>query len=34
MPICDAVHAVLYEGLSAKSAVLRLLQREPTSEGL
>ena len=32
MPICDAVHAVLYEGLPAKSAVLRLLQREPKPE--
>src|SRR5437660_38455 len=29
MPICDAVHAVLYEGLAAKSAVERLLKREP-----
>jgi glycerol-3-phosphate dehydrogenase (NAD(P)+) len=34
MPICDAVHAVLYEGLPAKSAVLRLLQREPKPERL
>jgi glycerol-3-phosphate dehydrogenase (NAD(P)+) len=32
MPICDAVHAVLYEGLAARSAVLRLLKREPRSE--
>jgi glycerol-3-phosphate dehydrogenase (NAD(P)+) len=32
MPICDAVHAVLYEGLSARSAVERLLAREPRSE--
>ena len=32
MPICDAVHAVLYEDLPAKSAVLRLLQREPRPE--
>jgi glycerol-3-phosphate dehydrogenase (NAD(P)+) len=32
MPICEAVHAVLYEDLPAKSAVLRLLQREPKSE--
>lgn len=34
MPICDAVHAVLYEGLPAKAAVLRLLQREPRPESL
>ncbi len=32
MPICDAVHAVLYEGLAARDAVLRLLRREPRSE--
>jgi glycerol-3-phosphate dehydrogenase (NAD(P)+) len=32
MPICDAVYAVLYEALPAKSAVLRLLQREPKPE--
>jgi glycerol-3-phosphate dehydrogenase (NAD(P)+) len=32
MPICDAVHAVLYEGLAVKSAVERLLKREPRSE--
>jgi glycerol-3-phosphate dehydrogenase (NAD(P)+) len=32
MPICDAVHAVLYEGLAAKSAVERLLKREPRAE--
>jgi glycerol-3-phosphate dehydrogenase (NAD(P)+) len=32
MPICDAVHAVLYEGLAARSAVERLLKREPRSE--
>jgi glycerol-3-phosphate dehydrogenase (NAD(P)+) len=32
MPICDAVHAVLYEGLPAKRAVERLLRREPRSE--
>lgn len=33
MPICDAVHAVLYEGLAVKSAVERLLSRpEPPSE--
>ena len=32
MPICDAVHAVLYEGLPAKRAVERLLKREPRSE--
>jgi glycerol-3-phosphate dehydrogenase (NAD(P)+) len=34
MPICDAVHAVLYEGLPAKSAVLRLMEREPRPERL
>ena len=34
MPICDAVHAVLYEGLPAKRAVERLLSREPRSERL
>jgi glycerol-3-phosphate dehydrogenase (NAD(P)+) len=33
MPICDAVHRVLYEGLAAKEAVLALLRREPRSEG-
>jgi glycerol-3-phosphate dehydrogenase (NAD(P)+) len=32
MPICDAVHGVLYEGLAPRDAVLRLLQREPRSE--
>jgi glycerol-3-phosphate dehydrogenase (NAD(P)+) len=32
MPICDAVHAVLYEGLGPREAVMRLLQREPRSE--
>jgi glycerol-3-phosphate dehydrogenase (NAD(P)+) len=32
MPICDAVHAVLYEDLPPKNAVLRLLRREPRSE--
>jgi glycerol-3-phosphate dehydrogenase (NAD(P)+) len=32
MPICDAVCAVLYEGLPVKSAVVRLLQREPKPE--
>ena len=32
MPICDAVHGVLYEGLAPREAVLRLLQREPRSE--
>jgi glycerol-3-phosphate dehydrogenase (NAD(P)+) len=32
MPICDAVHAVLYEGLAPREAVLRLLRREPRSE--
>jgi glycerol-3-phosphate dehydrogenase (NAD(P)+) len=34
MPICDAVHNVLYEGLSPKDAVERLLSREPRTEGL
>ena len=33
MPICDVVHSVLYEGLGARQAVLRLLQREPRFEG-
>jgi glycerol-3-phosphate dehydrogenase (NAD(P)+) len=33
MPICDAVHRVLYGGLSAKEAVLALLRREPRAEG-
>ncbi len=32
MPICDAVHGVLYEGLAPRDAVERLLQREPRSE--
>ena len=32
MPICDAVHAVLYEGLAPRQAVERLLKREPRSE--
>ena len=32
MPICDAVHGVLYEGLAPHDAVLRLLQREPRTE--
>jgi glycerol-3-phosphate dehydrogenase (NAD(P)+) len=32
MPICDAVYAVLYEGLAPRDAVLRLLQREPRPE--
>jgi glycerol-3-phosphate dehydrogenase (NAD(P)+) len=32
MPICDAVHAVLYEGLPARRAVERLLSREPRAE--
>ena len=32
MPICDAVHGVLYDGLAPKDAVLRLLQREPRPE--
>ena len=32
MPICDAVHAVLYEGLAPRHAVERLLTREPRTE--
>ena len=32
MPICDAVYAVLYEGLAPRDAVERLLRREPRSE--
>ena len=32
MPICDAVHGVLYEGLAPRDAVERLLNREPRSE--
>jgi len=32
MPICEAVHGVLYEGLAPRAAVERLLQREPRSE--
>ena len=32
MPICDAVHGVLYDGLAPREAVLRLLQREPRPE--
>ncbi|MEO6564497.1 MAG: NAD(P)H-dependent glycerol-3-phosphate dehydrogenase [Casimicrobiaceae bacterium] len=34
MPICVAVDRVLHEGLSARDAVLALLQREPRAEGL
>jgi glycerol-3-phosphate dehydrogenase (NAD(P)+) len=33
MPICDAVHRVVYEGEAPRDAVLRLLQREPRAEG-
>jgi glycerol-3-phosphate dehydrogenase (NAD(P)+) len=33
MPICDAVHRVLYEGVSPKQAVEALLRREPRAEG-
>jgi glycerol-3-phosphate dehydrogenase (NAD(P)+) len=33
MPICDAVHRVLYEGMAPREAVLALLRREPRSEG-
>jgi glycerol-3-phosphate dehydrogenase (NAD(P)+) len=32
MPICDAVHGVLYEGLAPRDAVERLLKREPRAE--
>jgi len=32
MPICDAVHGVLYKGLAPRDAVERLLKREPRSE--
>ena len=32
MPICDAVHSVLYENLAPRDAVERLLNREPRSE--
>jgi glycerol-3-phosphate dehydrogenase (NAD(P)+) len=32
MPICDAVHGVLYEGLAPRDAVERLLRREPRAE--
>ncbi len=32
MPIVDAVHRVLYEGLSPRDAVLALLRREPRAE--
>ena len=32
MPIVDAVHRVLYEGLSPRDAVLELLRREPRAE--
>jgi len=32
MPICDAVHGVLYEGLAPRDAVLQLLKREPRPE--
>jgi glycerol-3-phosphate dehydrogenase (NAD(P)+) len=33
MPICDAVHDVLYGGLPPKEAVEALLKREPRAEG-
>jgi glycerol-3-phosphate dehydrogenase (NAD(P)+) len=33
MPICDAVHDVLYGGLPPKQAVEALLRREPRAEG-
>ena len=32
MPICDAVHRVLYEGVPPRDAVTALLAREPRSE--
>jgi glycerol-3-phosphate dehydrogenase (NAD(P)+) len=32
MPIVDAVHAILFEGLDAKSAVHGLMLREPKAE--
>jgi glycerol-3-phosphate dehydrogenase (NAD(P)+) len=32
MPICEAVHRVLYESVSPREAVLSLLRREPRSE--
>ncbi len=32
MPIADAVHRVLYEGLAPRDAVLALLRREPRAE--
>jgi glycerol-3-phosphate dehydrogenase len=32
MPIVEAVHHVLYEGMSARDAVLALLAREPRAE--
>jgi glycerol-3-phosphate dehydrogenase (NAD(P)+) len=33
MPICDAVHRVLYEGVPPRDAVEALLKREPRAEG-
>lgn len=33
MPICDAVHDVLFDGLPARQAVEALLRREPRAEG-
>lgn len=33
MPICAAVDRVLHDGLSARDAVMALLQREPRAEG-
>jgi glycerol-3-phosphate dehydrogenase len=32
MPIVDAVHRVLYEGVAPRDAVLALLAREPREE--
>jgi glycerol-3-phosphate dehydrogenase (NAD(P)+) len=32
MPIADAVHRVLYEGVAPRDAVLALLAREPRAE--
>jgi glycerol-3-phosphate dehydrogenase (NAD(P)+) len=34
MPICDAVHDVLYGGLAPRQAVEGLLRREPRAEGV
>jgi len=34
VPICDAVHAILYEGLLPADALRQLMNRRPTVEGL